>query len=250
MKLPRIVRTVLHEHARLYDLAHSVRRRLLGAPDPVRSFFEEVSRRAGGRVSFIQIGANDGLGNDPIREFVVREPWTGVLVEPVPSAFAALCRNYAYLAGSRLHFLNAAVASESGTLAFWTYSDAFLTRLPRLEQQDLVRKSSFSREHVVRWVPDGFSADDALEEIKVSCMTLDEIQQTYGIERLDLLIIDAEGHEAQILSTISALSAPPKAIFFEYHNLRDRKLGVYSQLASRGYVLREVGGDCGALLPE
>ncbi len=42
------------------------------------------------RVTFVQIGANDGVWNDPIEPYLRGEKWRGVLVEPVPYVFARL----------------------------------------------------------------------------------------------------------------------------------------------------------------
>jgi hypothetical protein len=39
---------------------------------------------------FVQIGANNGLTDDPIRQFVTKYHWHGVLVEPQPQVFQQL----------------------------------------------------------------------------------------------------------------------------------------------------------------
>src|ERR1700760_2430287 len=53
---------------------------------------------------FIQIGGNDGKSNDPIHDLAVGLQLSGVIVEPLPSAFAALQANYA--GSHRLRFEN------------------------------------------------------------------------------------------------------------------------------------------------
>jgi hypothetical protein len=47
---------------------------------------------------FIGIGANDGVTHDPLYPFVRDFGWRGIMVEPIPEAFAALERNYANFA--------------------------------------------------------------------------------------------------------------------------------------------------------
>ena len=59
-------------------------------------------------VSFIQIGSNDGTSNDPLREFIIRGGWRGVLVEPISYLFQRLQSNYRGLKG--LQFENCAVS--------------------------------------------------------------------------------------------------------------------------------------------
>jgi hypothetical protein len=52
-----------------------------------------TSRRAAAGAStptFVQIGANDGMGDDPVRRHVFEDGWVGVLVEPLPDVFERL----------------------------------------------------------------------------------------------------------------------------------------------------------------
>src|SRR5687768_133577 len=47
------------------------------------------------KVTFIQIGAYDGVEADPIRSLVLdSDSWQGILVEPQPDAFERLRQNY------------------------------------------------------------------------------------------------------------------------------------------------------------
>src|SRR5690349_14899041 len=48
---------------------------------------------------FVNIGANNGVDNDPIYPFIRRYGWRGIVVEPVAYIFAELCRNYREFAG-------------------------------------------------------------------------------------------------------------------------------------------------------
>ena len=41
---------------------------------------------------FVQIGANNRLTDDPLRQFVTKYHWHGVLVEPQPQVFQQLLR--------------------------------------------------------------------------------------------------------------------------------------------------------------
>src|SRR5262245_48292496 len=95
----------------LFDFCRAQSRLWLRRPDPAYEFFDAFSKGRRGQVTFIQIGANDGLRNDPIREFIVRDAWTGVLVEPLPDVFDLLKKNYSGRAAARLEFVNAAISS-------------------------------------------------------------------------------------------------------------------------------------------
>jgi hypothetical protein len=41
---------------------------------------------------FFQIGANNGLTDDPLRQFVTKYHWHGVLIEPQPQVFQQLLK--------------------------------------------------------------------------------------------------------------------------------------------------------------
>ena len=45
-------------------------------------------------IFFMNIGANDGLAGDPLREFIVTKGWNGILVEPVDYVFQRLVKAY------------------------------------------------------------------------------------------------------------------------------------------------------------
>ncbi len=61
---------------------------------------------------FLQIGANDGILEDPLRSLILARHLEGVLVEPLPDKFAELQRNYAH--EKQLRFENCAVAKKNG----------------------------------------------------------------------------------------------------------------------------------------
>lgn len=99
-----------------------------------------------GYLRFIQIGANDGIRGDPIRQKVLKYGWTGVLVEPLPPLFAELKRNYANQPG--LEFINAAVDVSPGvrTIHFLRPGLAFPDWAQGLATFDLSRLQKTTRE--------------------------------------------------------------------------------------------------------
>src|ERR1700722_3021383 len=64
-----------------------------------------VSR--GVNLTFIEVGANDGRFGDPLRQYILKYQWKGVLVEPQPDIFERLKANYAGL-NNRISFENVA----------------------------------------------------------------------------------------------------------------------------------------------
>lgn len=206
------------------------------------NYLNALSRERGGRISFIQIGANDGLRNDPIREFVVRDRWRGVLVEPLPDMFAKLKRNYAGRRFSGLHFENAAVSRrDDETLDFWTFRADFLDALAAEHRLYYLRKSSFDRDHVLRFLTHDAEAERALERIVVPCVTVATLALRYfDAGAFDLLVIDAEGHEKAILESLDFARVRPRVIFFESEHMGATGDDTGEILRKAGYRVRKL----------
>ena len=259
----RYIKDYLKTQPQLFDLAL----RLRPAMGPSDKFFDTFSKSHNKDVSFIQIGANDGLRWDPVRKYIVRDKWRGIFVEPLPSVFEMLGKNYEHVNRGELFFVNAAIGSTDGeSLSFWTFSDDFIKLLPLEKQMDCLRKSSFNKEHLLNFLnlsyggeqritdskklPDyGLSYDEILKEIKVPCMTLGQLVKQYWTGRkVNILIIDAEGHEAEIIPSIDFSILKPEAIFFESHNLGTATDAINEFLTRNGYNVEKMGGDSIALL--
>jgi FkbM family methyltransferase len=243
MKMIKYIKDYLKTRPRLYDLA--VRLMPNKNLDQGEIFFDQFSRRHGKGINFIQIGANDGLRWDPIRRFVVRDKWKGVFVEPIPDSFKLLRHNYSYIKNSDFVFVNAAVgASKSDDLKFWTCSKSFLDSLPLEDKMYYLRLASFDKEHLKKQLKQYENRDKILDSVDIPCLSVNDIIEEYWPDRkLDLLIIDAEGHEASIIPAIDFEKIKPEAIFYESHNLGDNKAKVEKHLKGNGYVLSDLGGD-------
>lgn len=59
----------------LFDRLRALERRLFPGSDPTYDLLDNFAQKRGAKVNFVQIGANDGLGNDPIGEFVIGDRW-------------------------------------------------------------------------------------------------------------------------------------------------------------------------------
>lgn len=133
---------------RLYDYAKRLKTSL-GVRAPYFEVFLQYSRFRDDMVTFIQIGASDGIHADPIRYFVLRYQWTGVFVDPLPEVFDRLKLNYALYNRSNLSFVNAVITSESGqSLKFWTLDESVLSKLSDNDRIDYLQESSFDLEQL------------------------------------------------------------------------------------------------------
>lgn len=228
---------------RLFDSARRVSR-LLGYRGSVYQRLSELFGRAR-EVTFLQIGANDGISTDPIREFVVSsDRWKGVLVEPQPDMFAQCVKNYRYCNRGRLHFLQAAVSDVPGSLELWKIKDRHLPEFPLFA----TGMASAKREHLLNYFSSVPNVADKIEARRVPCLTVQEILDRFGFARLDLLHMDVEGHETTILRSLASGSVWPKAILFErIHLPADEWDSLTAFLSSKGYDITPCEMDCFAV---
>jgi FkbM family methyltransferase len=185
---------------------------------------------------FIQIGANDGLRADPIRNKVLRHHWSGLLMEPLPPLFAALQKNYAGCAG--LEFINAAMDVVVGTRTIH-----FLR--PGLSVPDWANGlPTFDLPRLQRTARDlGWSEADLMHQ-EIRTTTWDELLRQFGDRRCDLLVVDAEGYDLTILRSAPLARWRPKVIQFEHGCATpEDRLRFYGELLALGYEIASDGPD-------
>jgi FkbM family methyltransferase len=169
-------------------------------------------------MTFIQIGAFDGVGDDDLRELVIAHRLHGVLVEPQPTAFARL--QNAYRDQTQVTLLQAAIAEREGMRDFYCLKGEATT------------VASFDRDHLRRHgIP-----DDEIVARQVMCHTIDSALRAGGLERVDLIQIDAEGYDWPIIRSIDFDRLRPRIVRFEYRNMSKRDAdSCLTHLAAHGY---------------
>lgn len=175
---------------------------------------------------FMQIGAFDGVSCDPLREFVLKYNWQGVLVEPQPSAFSKLLTNYEACAG--LIFKNCAVAKTSGQV------DLFV-----VQGDDLPAwcggLAGFSRESIEKHEPFAPGISQRIVALKVPTVPFNDLLCALPAP-LDLLQTDTEGFDAELLDMFPFETHRPKLIHFERKHLSAQILdSCLQKLARFGY---------------
>jgi FkbM family methyltransferase len=166
------------------------------------------------RAYFIQIGSNDGSNLDPLRPFILRTEWRGILVEPVPYIFTRLVENYRGRAGLILE--NVAVGELNGTSNFYYLRKADNpTELPVWYET----LGSFSREVILTHKDSIPDIEDRLVCEPVTCVTFDTLCRRHGVEGVDLIHIEAEGYDFRIIQQIDLGRLNPRILMFEHHHL-------------------------------
>ncbi len=123
----------------------------------------------GDRTFFVvQIGAHDGVRDDPLRQLIVEHHWRGVLVGPQPRVFRRLVENYE---GEPQHsFENAPIAERDGSATLYTLRTA-------AREAHLTMVASFDRSTVER-VGRRYGAD--LEQVVVPTLTVESLVANTG----------------------------------------------------------------------
>ena len=232
-----IVRTLnrLGRAARRYTVTGQFR----GAPSPM------INRFFGGKdCFFVQVGSNDGLWGDPLRELALANPrWRGILIEPLDEVFEQLIRNYH--ADERFAFEQIAIANSNEDQ--WFY---YVSRESGLHS-NLQKIGSFKRAHVLAQVIGGLrhadikwkEPDAYISKKRVRCETLMSVLERRGINHFDILHVDAEGYDYEVIRQIDFERFSPKLILYEHTNLGGDAKAARLFLQANGYHLVDCGAD-------
>lgn len=238
------IKGAIKDHPSWYDRANALRRLVGFREGTLYRILDAYDRSKPAGVVFAQIGANDGLRNDPVREFIVRGHWRGVLVEPLPGVFEMLKENYAYLRQARLHFANCAVADTGGgSLELFTLAPAYLAALPREKRLSMLRKASLTRSHVEKFVAPANRVHICSQSVRSVTFAQLLVEASIPAGDLDVLVIDAEGHEQAILGSIDFAAVRPELVVFESHHLGEALQAVTDLFTRHGYTTVQVGPD-------
>jgi FkbM family methyltransferase len=183
---------------------------------------ENLNYRKRGDVSFIQIGAFDGVFFDPLRKHIERNGWHGILVEPQPEPFARLRENYSHQ--PQLRFENAAITATDCPTQLYLGKDV-------LSESNLTGKGKLSG-----------------KTITVPGITFKTLLERHKPGRVDLLQIDAEGLDDVILYQALGV-CKPEVIHFEIAWLSIKRIKrLYNFLYGHNYDLYHgVGKPCDSI---
>ena len=191
--------------------------RNLAGPQLLRAFADAYPH-----AFFVEIGSNDGEQHDHLRPFILSRPWRGIMVEPVPYVFERLRRNYE--SQGRIELENVAVAEEDGQLPFYYLVE------PTQEERETLPDwydgiGSFSRDAVVGHAAHIPDIESRIVSSEVTALTFESLCRRNRVERVDLLLIDTEGHDWQILRSIDLDQQRPRLVIYEHYHLSARRSG-------------------------
>ena len=181
----------------------------------------------------VQIGANDGISGDPLAVCFSKTRWSGLLVEPVPHLHERLVAQYRERPEVRIE--RAAVSTRDGDAALYRLrtvpgqSPEWFNQLATLDREVLLKQRSS--------IPE---IDSLVIEERVPTVRLDTLLARHGISRIDLLVIDTEGHDLEVLRSLDFARFRPTLLMFEHQHLSETdKQSAYALLETAGYEFRE-----------
>jgi FkbM family methyltransferase len=188
-------------------------------------------------ITFIQAGAFDGIAGDPLRTLILAHPnWQGALVEPMATAFVQLKTNYAQVT-QRLKFFNCAISDRVGTTEMYEINESEIERLrlPHWSREI----ASVSESHIKMHFPNAHVSKHTVPVTRIS-----NVVKACGYKRVDLVVIDVEGHERQIIDDIDFISLGVRVLLFEHkHMTITDEEAVLNRLKSFDFMTRKYGRD-------
>jgi len=163
-----------------------------------------------------QVGACDGILNDPIRPFLANFDPTAVLIEPHPELFTRLKANYRF--NERAVFLNAAVRRETGDGELIAISPELIER-EGLPDWTLGISSMYGDRNALggKGVTKKLQARlrRTVRKLPVEVLSPADVRRRTGSNWPDILVVDAEGCDAEIVSAFLDERVQLKLVYLE-----------------------------------
>lgn len=212
-------------------------------------FYDRLSRSSDS-VFVIQVGANDGITHDPIHKFIKRDGWNGLLLEPQPFVF----RNKLfplYLKSQAIALENVALGEKLRLMDMYKLSftnDRWATGLSTFHLPSLEKKITngeidrLAKKHGVKLPA---KKSDYIHHLKVEVKTFDFLMEKYGIKKVDVLQVDAEGFDFEIIKLFDISKNEAKVIVFEYSHINESEFAeeVVPYFEKNGFQIKKCKAD-------
>ncbi|MBK7380874.1 MAG: FkbM family methyltransferase [Ignavibacteriales bacterium] len=214
----------------------------------LEKFLDNFSQNNIDNLFFIQVGANDGMINDPFFKFIRRDNWKGLLIEPQSIIFERLRDNYSKFKEVTLE--NVAISNREEIKKIFRISFSNSRRASGV--------SSFIKDELIRVLDAGYAELIAKEENinlpineeewitteNVKCTSFNALIAKHKITKVDLLAIDTEGYDYEIIKTIPFNTIKPLVIIYEHTHFNEFvKTECSNFLSNLGYTLKVTTSD-------
>ncbi len=196
-------------------------------------------------IKFLSVGSNDGFTTDPFVSYICKNGLLdATFIEPVHENFELLKSNYLKTLGevSRLKFYQLAISDFSGSAIFYSVSHTAKEKLGNQIPDWYDQLGSFDRHHITKHL-EGI-LEPFICETECETKTLNDFLAEQDFEKLDVLHIDAEGHDYKVISTLDLLRYHPALILVENKHLSEEENSqLKSMLIASNYKLRQFQSD-------
>jgi FkbM family methyltransferase len=225
-----------------FPLVHKGLRRVYCLVHPGIRFCVERAFKGQSDIFVLKIGANDGMKYDPIGDYLRSDSrYRGVLVEPVPYYARLLADNFGVTA--RFSIEQVAVSHSSGQMKMYYIPENASEILGQHFDVAAVRPlASLDRKHLIKHLSPEYH--NLVQSVTVECLTVKELLRRNHIKHIDLLNIDAEGHDWIILQQFDFNVVRPKIVLFEREHLNkaDQQAG-REMMHNAGYQVKALERD-------
>ena len=175
--------------------------------------------------TFVQVGACDGKTDDAVNRLLANSQFKSVLVEPIPMNYRILENDYS--GSENVFLLNAAVGVEDGRSTIYSVRNT-----GRWKDSPVARQwASFNRSHLLKH---GVKPGE-IEEVDTEVVTIDSIRKRFGLPKIDILLVDAEGFDFEIVEMAVSSELKPDCIYFEYIHIKNKMRALAQIFKSAGY---------------
>jgi FkbM family methyltransferase len=164
---------------------------------------------------FIEAGANDGVKQSNTYSLEALRSWKGILIEPVPHLFDECVKNR-----KKSKVFNAALVSDDYTedVVELTYAD--LMTIVKAESGN----ENYSNQHIKK--AKALQSLSKTYDFEAKAVTLNQVIEDSGFDRIDFISLDIEGYEAEALKGLDLCKWKPKYILLEVRNIKEVQLAL------------------------
>lgn len=183
--------------------------------------------------TIVQVGSHDGEMHDPLREFILKNKWAGLLIEPQKKMLEKCKQNYQNI--DNLSFINLAVHPTKSNV-----------RLYKVDNPLDYSHTGWASINPGRFANTIY--ENRIKTENVRALPLMQIIKDNNFDAVDLLQIDTEGFDADVISMFDFNSFNPVLIQFEHIHLSE-EVHKYTcnNLTSIGYYLIKKKNDTFAI---
>jgi FkbM family methyltransferase len=178
----------------------------------------------------IQVGACDGVMDDPIHEWIDKYHWQGILIEPQADEFQNLVKNYQN--SKQLNLVNAAIAAKDGNVTLY-----------KVENDEKIK-------HVwQRGTASVIPQAELTSSVVVKSIRFQTLFKEFNVNHVELLQIDVEGFDFEIIKLFDFKQIKPSILRYEHRHLSPSdRIACLKLLQELGYKILETQYDTAAVL--